>query len=70
MGFVYRVLQILKALRIVLSETINILWNCKKNNNIFGMPLKMLLYVYVHSLYIGYVHFRDAPENVTIRLCT
>ena len=40
MGFVYRVLWILKALWIVLSETINILRNLhkKKRTYSFGMP--------------------------------
>ena len=37
MGFVYSIVQVLKALGIVLSETINILRKMHKNN-IFGMP--------------------------------
>ena len=35
MGFVYRVFRILKALLIILSETINILWTFEKTKN-FG----------------------------------
>ena len=41
MGFVYRVVRVLKALWIVLSETINILRKLHKTN-IFGMPPKIL----------------------------
>ena len=48
MGFVYRVAWVLKALWIILSETINILRKFAKNN-IFGMPPKILPYTYVHS---------------------
>ena len=39
MGFVYRIVRVLKALWIVFSETINILRKLHKNN-IFGMPRK------------------------------
>ena len=41
MGFVYRVVWVLKALWIVLSETINILRKLHKTR-IFGMPPKIL----------------------------
>ena len=41
MGFVYRFLRVLKALWIILSETIKILRKLHKTN-IFGMPPKML----------------------------
>ena len=41
MGFVYRVVWVLKALWIILSETINILRKLHKTN-IFGMPPKIL----------------------------
>ena len=41
MAFVYRVLWILKALWIILSETIHILRKIEKYN-IFGMPPKIL----------------------------
>ena len=40
MGFVYRILWILKALWIVLSETIIIFRNLQKKN--LGMPLRIL----------------------------
>ena len=45
--FGYRVAWVLKALRIILSETINILRKLHKTN-IFGMPPKILPYSYVH----------------------
>ena len=41
MGFVYRVVWVLKALWSVLSETINILRKLHKTN-IIGMPPKIL----------------------------
>ena len=41
MGFVYRVVRVLKALCIFLSETINFLRKLHKTN-IFGMPPKIL----------------------------
>ena len=41
MGYVYRVLWILKALWIVLAETINILKNVQWND-IFAKPKKIL----------------------------
>ena len=41
MGFVYRVVWVLEALWILLSETINFLRKLHKTN-IFGMPVKIL----------------------------
>ena len=48
MGFVYRYVWVLKALWIVLSETIHIFKKLRKTN-IFGMPPKILPYSYVQS---------------------
>ena len=48
MGFVYRVVWVLKALWIVLSETINILKKSAKKTNIFRMPPKMLPYRFMY----------------------
>ena len=42
MGSDYRVLWILKALGIILSETINILRKLQQQNNFFWMPLNIL----------------------------
>ena len=41
MGFIYRIVWVLKALWIILSETINILRKLHKSN-IFRMPPKIL----------------------------
>ena len=51
MGLIYRVLWILQALWIVLFETINVLRKLQQQQqqNIFGMPPKILPLVYVHS---------------------
>ena len=48
MGFVYRVLWILKALWIVLSETVNILRNLQKTKY-FRAPKNFTIGVYVHT---------------------
>ena len=48
MGFVYRVVWVLKALWIYLSETINSLRKLH-NTNIFGMPQKIIPLSYVYS---------------------
>ena len=48
MGFVYRVVWVLKALWIFPSETINFLRKLHKTN-IFGMPPKILPQSYVHG---------------------
>ena len=47
--FVYRVAQVLKAMWIILSETINILRKLHETN-IFGMPPKILPQSYVHYI--------------------
>ena len=44
--FVYRVLWIVTALLIILSEPINILRNCTKKNNIFGMKTNLYLVLF------------------------
>ena len=48
MHFIYRVLCILKALRIVLSKTINILRNVQNNNKIWDASETFSIGLYIH----------------------
>ena len=66
-GFCYRVVEVLKALWIVLSETINILRTLHKTN-IFGMPSKILPSSYVLSPSSGHVSLNcNMPFELILR---